>query len=91
MLLLVAKLGHEVEQAELPFLGNPLAPLKNLVYGEIVPSIKAPAAGKEDQLCDRCRHHRLSGLGVRRCLTAEAHGEELRSAFAVSFEEMMCG
>ena len=83
----LADLGHEVEQVELPFLGNPLGALMTLVYGEIVPSIKALAAGREDQL------HAI-GAGIvgfpdpafADYLAAEAQGEQLRSAFAGFFE-----
>ena len=83
----LAELGHEVEEVELPFLGNPLGALMTLVYGEIVPSIKALAAGREDQL------HAI-GAGIvgfpdpafADYLAAEAQGEELRSAFAGFFE-----
>ena len=83
----LADLGHEVEQVELPFLGNPLAALMTLVYGEIVPSIKALAAGREDQL-----HAIGAGIvgfpdpAVADYLAAEAQGEQLRSAFADFFE-----
>ena len=83
----LADLGHDVEQVELPFLVNPLGALMTLLYGEIVPSIKALAAGREDQL------HAI-GQGIvgmadpAFCdfLAAEAQGEELRSAFAGFFE-----
>jgi aspartyl-tRNA(Asn)/glutamyl-tRNA(Gln) amidotransferase subunit A len=83
----LADLGHEVEQVELPFLGNPLGALMTLVYGEIVPSIKALAAGREDQL------HAI-GTGIvgfpdpafADYISAEAQGEDLRSAFAGFFE-----
>lgn len=83
----LADLGHEVEPVELPFLGEPLGALMTLIYGEIVPSIKALAAGREDQL------HAI-GTGIvgmadpafADFLVAEAKGEELRSAFAGFFE-----
>ena len=39
-----------MEEVTLPFLGNPVATLSTLVYGEIVPSIKALAAGRESEL-----------------------------------------
>jgi aspartyl-tRNA(Asn)/glutamyl-tRNA(Gln) amidotransferase subunit A len=83
----LADLGHQVEQVRLPFLGNPLGALMTLVYGEIVPSIKALAAGRENDL------HAI-GAGIvgmsdpafADFLAAEAQGEELRSAFAGFFE-----
>jgi aspartyl-tRNA(Asn)/glutamyl-tRNA(Gln) amidotransferase subunit A len=83
----LADLGHQVEQVTLPFLGNPLGALMTLVYGEIVPSIKALAAGRENDL------HAI-GAGIvgmsdpafADFLAAEAQGEELRSAFAGFFE-----
>jgi aspartyl-tRNA(Asn)/glutamyl-tRNA(Gln) amidotransferase subunit A len=83
----LADLGHNVEQVTLPFLGNPLGSLMTLIYGEIVPSIKALAAGREDQL-------HMIGAGIigmadpafADFLAAEAQGEELRSAFAGFFE-----
>src|ERR1700733_13339802 len=46
----LADLGCEVEQVALPFLGNAFGALSTLVYGEIVPSIKALAAGRESEL-----------------------------------------
>lgn len=84
----LADLGHEVEQVTLPFLGNPLGALMTLAYGEIAPSIKALAAGRENDL------HAV-GAGIVGAsdptfadfLAAEAQGEELRSAFAGFFEK----
>jgi len=83
----LAELGHGVEAVTLPFLGNPLGALMTLVYGEIVPSIKALAAGREDDL------HAI-GAGIvgmadpafADYLAAEAEAEALRSAFAGFFE-----
>lgn len=83
----LAELGHKVEQVELPFLGNPLGALMTLVFGEIIPSIKALAAGREGEL------HSI-GAGIvgmadpvfSGYLAAEAEGEALRSAFAGFFE-----
>ena len=46
----LADLGCIVEEVTLPFLGNPFGTMATLVYGEIVPSIKALSAGREDQL-----------------------------------------
>lgn len=83
----LADLGHEVEQVELPFLDNPIGALMTLVYGEIVPSIKALAAGREEQL------HAI-GAGIvgvpdppfADYLAAEAQGEERRYAISGFFE-----
>ena len=83
----LADLGHVVEQVTLPFLGNPLGALMTLIYGEIVPSIKELAAGREGNL------HAI-GRGIvgiadpafADFLAAEAQGEALRSAFAGFFE-----
>lgn len=83
----LADMGHEVEPVTLPFLGNPLGALMTLVFGEIVPSIKALAAGREGDL------HAI-GAGIVSMadpafadfLAAEAQGEALRSAFAGFFE-----
>lgn len=77
-----------MEQVTLPFLGNPLSALMTLVFGEIVPSIKALAAGCEGDL------HAI-GAGIvgmtdpafADFLAAEAQGEALRSAFAGFFEK----
>ena len=46
----LADLGYEVEEATLPFIGNAFGALAILVYGEIVPSIKALVAGRESEL-----------------------------------------
>ncbi|MCW6512321.1 amidase [Lichenifustis flavocetrariae] len=83
----LADLGHDVEPVDLPFLGNPLGALMTLVFGEIVPTIKALAAGREGDL------HAI-GAGIvatpdptfAAYLEAEAQGEALRSAFAGFFE-----
>ncbi|MGI3776776.1 MAG: amidase [Janthinobacterium lividum] len=83
----LADLGHDVEQVALPFLGDPLGSLMTLIYGEIVPSIKALAAGREDRL-----HSVGAGIvgmadpTLADFLAAEAQGERLRSAFAGFFE-----
>jgi aspartyl-tRNA(Asn)/glutamyl-tRNA(Gln) amidotransferase subunit A len=83
----LADMGHAVEQVTLPFLGNPLGALMTLVFGEIVPSIKALAAKRESEL------HAIGADIVGRpdptfadYLAAEAQGEALRSAFAIFFE-----
>lgn len=84
----LADLGCDVEQVTLPFLGNPFATLATLVYGEIVPSIKALAAGREAEL------HAV-GAGIVGMsdpsfvdfAAAHAQAETLRSAFAGFFEK----
>ena len=84
----LADLGCDVEQVSLPFLGNPFATLATLVYGEIVPSIKALAAGREAEL------HAV-GAGIVGMsdpsfvdfAAAHAQAETLRSAFAGFFEK----
>jgi len=76
----------QVEIDDGPFLGNPLGALMTLIYGEIVPSIKELAAGREGDL------HAI-GRGIvgmadpafADFLAAEAQGEALRSAFAGFF------
>jgi aspartyl-tRNA(Asn)/glutamyl-tRNA(Gln) amidotransferase subunit A len=84
----LADLGCDVEEVTLPFLGNPLGDLMTVVYGEIVPSIKKLAAGRESEL------HEI-GKGIiaypdpsfSDYLAAEANAEALRSAFAVFFDK----
>ena len=79
-------LGCIVEEVTLPFLGDPFGTLATLVYGEIVPSIKALAEGREDQL------HAV-GAGIVGMsdpsfidfAAAHARAEALRSAFAGFF------
>jgi aspartyl-tRNA(Asn)/glutamyl-tRNA(Gln) amidotransferase subunit A len=83
----LADLGHEVEQVTLPFLGNPLGALMTLVFGEIVPSIKVLAAGRESEL--HAVGARIVGMAdpaFADFLAAEAQGEQLRSAFAGFFQ-----
>ena len=85
---LLADLGCEVEEVGLPFLGDPFGTLATLVYGEIVPSIKALAAGRENEL------HAV-GAGIvgmsdpsfADFAAAHAMAEALRSAFAGFFKE----
>jgi aspartyl-tRNA(Asn)/glutamyl-tRNA(Gln) amidotransferase subunit A len=79
--------GCDVEEVRLPFLGDPLAALMTVVYGEIVPFVKAIATGREDDL------HAI-GKGIMGMsdpsfadyLSAEAKAEALRSAFAGYFQ-----
>ena len=81
-------LGCDVEEVTLPFLGDPLAALMTLVYAEIVPSVKALAAGREADL------HTI-GKGIvgvsdpsfTDFLAAEGKAESLRSAFAGFFQK----
>jgi aspartyl-tRNA(Asn)/glutamyl-tRNA(Gln) amidotransferase subunit A len=83
----LADLGCEVEEVTLPFLGDPFGTLATLVYGEIVPSIKALAAGREGEL------HAI-GAGIVGTpdpsfgdfAAAHAKVEALRSAFAGFFQ-----
>jgi aspartyl-tRNA(Asn)/glutamyl-tRNA(Gln) amidotransferase subunit A len=81
-------LGCVVEEVTLPFLGDPFNTLATLVYGEIVPSIKALAAGREGEL------HAV-GAGIVGMsdpsfvdfAAAHAQAETLRSAFAGFFQK----
>jgi aspartyl-tRNA(Asn)/glutamyl-tRNA(Gln) amidotransferase subunit A len=84
----LADLGCEVEQVGLPFLGDALSALMTIVFGEIVPSIKTLAAGREAEL------HAI-GAGIvgtpdpsfADFAAAHAKAETLRSAFAGYFEK----
>ena len=84
----LADLGCAVEEVTLPFLGDPFGTLATLVYGEIVPSIKALAAGRESEL------HAI-GAGIVGTpdpsfgdfAAAHAKVEALRSAFAGFFQK----
>jgi aspartyl-tRNA(Asn)/glutamyl-tRNA(Gln) amidotransferase subunit A len=84
----LADLGCAVEEVTLPFLGDPFGSLATLVYGEIVPSIKALAAGRESEL------HAV-GAGIvgtpdptfSDFAAAHAKVEALRSAFAGFFRK----
>ena len=84
----LADLGCAVEEVTLPFLGDPFGTLATLVYGEIVPSIKALAAGRESEL------HAI-GAGIvgtpdpsfADFAGAHAKVEALRSAFAGLFQK----
>jgi aspartyl-tRNA(Asn)/glutamyl-tRNA(Gln) amidotransferase subunit A len=81
-------LGCDVEEVTLPFLGDPFGTLATLVYAEIVPSIKALAAGRESEL------HAI-GAGIIGFsdpsfvdfAAAHARVETLRSAFAGFFRK----
>ena len=84
----LADLGCVVEEVTLPFLGDPFGTLATLVYGEIAPSIKALAAGRETEL------HAV-GAGIvgtpdpsfTDFAAAHAKVEALRSAFAGFFRK----
>jgi aspartyl-tRNA(Asn)/glutamyl-tRNA(Gln) amidotransferase subunit A len=84
----LADLGCVVDEVTLPFLGNPFGTLATLVYGEIVPSIKALAAGREADL------HAV-GAGIVAMpdpsfvdfAAAHAQAETLRAAFAGYFQK----
>lgn len=84
----LAALGCQVGEVTLPFLGDPFKTLATLVYAEIVPSIKALAAGRESEL------HAI-GAGIIAVsdpsfadfAAAHAEVERLRSAFAGFFRK----
>ena len=84
----LADLGCAVEEVTLPFLGDPFGALATLVYGEVVPSIKALAAGRERDL-----HAVGAGLigmsdpSFVDFAAAHAKVEALRSAFAGFFQK----
>ena len=84
----LADMGCIVEEVTLPFLGNPFATMATLVYGEMVPVIKALSVGREDQL-----HAVGAGMIAMSDPSfadfAAAHGkvEALRSAFADFFQK----
>jgi aspartyl-tRNA(Asn)/glutamyl-tRNA(Gln) amidotransferase subunit A len=82
----LADLGCDVEQVTLPFLGNAFGALATLVYGEIVPSIKALAAGRESELhAVGAGAIALSDPSFVDFAAAHAQAETLRSAFAGFF------
>jgi aspartyl-tRNA(Asn)/glutamyl-tRNA(Gln) amidotransferase subunit A len=84
----LADLGCDVKEVSLPFLGDPLSALMTVVFGEIVPYVKALAAGREGEL------HAI-GVGIversnpsfKDFIGAEAQAEALRSAFAGYFQK----
>lgn len=81
-------MGCEVEEVRLPFLGNPLAALMTVVYGEIVPSVKALAAGRESELHEIGKG--IVGMADQTFtdfIAAEATAEALRSAFGGFFQK----
>ena len=84
----LADLGCAVEEVALPFLGDSFRALATLAWGEIAPSIKALAAGREGDL------HAV-GAGIvgmsdpsfADFAAAHAKAEALRSAFAGYFQK----
>jgi aspartyl-tRNA(Asn)/glutamyl-tRNA(Gln) amidotransferase subunit A len=84
----LADLGCEVEEVGLPFIGDPLAALMTVVFGEIVPYIKTLAIGREADL-----HAIGAGIVAMSDPTfadfaaAHAQAEALRSAFAGYFQK----
>ena len=84
----LADMGCIVEEVTLPFLGEPFTTMATLVYGEMVPVIKALSAGREDQL-----HAVGAGMIAMSDPSfadfAAAHGkvEALRSAFDGYFQK----
>src|ERR1700722_19711900 len=84
----LADLGCVVEEVTLPFLGDPFGTLATPVYGEIAPSIKALAAGRESEL-----HAIRAGIvgtpdpSFGDFAAAHAKVEALRSAFAGFFHK----
>lgn len=84
----LADLECEVEQVSLPFIGDPLAALMTLVYGEIVPYIKALAKGRETDLHAIGRGIvGMSDPSFADFSAAESKVEALRSAFAGYFRK----
>jgi aspartyl-tRNA(Asn)/glutamyl-tRNA(Gln) amidotransferase subunit A len=84
----LADLGYEVEEAALPFVGNAFGALATLVYGEIVPSIKALAAGRESELhAVGASTIGLSDPSFLDFAAAHAQAETLRSAFSGFFRK----
>lgn len=84
----LADLGCAVEEVALPFLGDDFRALATLAWGEIAPSIKVLAAGRESEL------HAV-GVGIVEMsdpsfsdfAAAHAKAETLRSAFAAFFQK----
>jgi aspartyl-tRNA(Asn)/glutamyl-tRNA(Gln) amidotransferase subunit A len=84
----LASLGCEVEQVTLPFIGGAFGALATLVYGEIAPSIKALAAGRESELhAVGAGAIGLSDPSFADFAAAHAEVETLRSAFAGFFRK----
>jgi aspartyl-tRNA(Asn)/glutamyl-tRNA(Gln) amidotransferase subunit A len=83
----LADWGCEVEEVSLPFLGDPLAALFTVFYGEIVPSVKALAKGREAELHAIGKGIiEMSNPSFAELIAAQAQAEALRSAFAGYFQ-----
>jgi aspartyl-tRNA(Asn)/glutamyl-tRNA(Gln) amidotransferase subunit A len=77
-----------VEEVTLPFIGDPLAALMTVVYGEIVPYVKSLAKGREADLHAIGKGIvELSDPSFTDFRAAEGKAEELRSAFAGYFQK----
>jgi aspartyl-tRNA(Asn)/glutamyl-tRNA(Gln) amidotransferase subunit A len=84
----LAALGYEVEEVTLPFVGKAFGALATLVYGEIVPSIKALAVGRESELhAVGAGTIGLSDPSFVDFAAAHAQAETLRSAFSGFFRK----
>jgi aspartyl-tRNA(Asn)/glutamyl-tRNA(Gln) amidotransferase subunit A len=84
----LADLGYEVEEVTLPFVGKAFGALATLVYGEIVPSIKALAAGRESELhAVGAGTIGLADPSFVDFAAAHAQTETLRSAFSGFFRK----
>jgi aspartyl-tRNA(Asn)/glutamyl-tRNA(Gln) amidotransferase subunit A len=84
----LADLGCVVEEVTLPFLGDPFGTMATLVYGEMVPVIKALAAGREDQLhAVGAGMIAMSDPSFTDFAAAHTNVEALRSAFAGYFQK----
>ena len=84
----LADLGCLVEEVTLPFLGDPFGTMATLVYGEMVPLIKALSAGREDQLhAVGAGMIAMSDPSFTDFAAAHTKVEALRSAFAGYFQK----
>jgi aspartyl-tRNA(Asn)/glutamyl-tRNA(Gln) amidotransferase subunit A len=84
----LADLGCAVEEVALPFLGDYFPALATLAWGEIVPSVKALAAGREGDLhAVGAGIVAMSDPSFADFAAAHAKAEALRSAFAGYFQK----
>jgi aspartyl-tRNA(Asn)/glutamyl-tRNA(Gln) amidotransferase subunit A len=84
----LADLGCAVEEVALPFLGDYFSALATLAWGEIVPSVKALAAGREGDLhAVGAGIVAMSDPSFADFAAAHAKAEALRSAFAGYFQK----
>ena len=84
----LADLGCAVEEVALPFLGDYFPSLATLAWGEIVPSVKALAAGREGDLhAVGAGIVAMSDPSFADFAAAHAKAEALRSAFAGYFQK----